>query len=424
MSEPARRVPLRRRQIDDGELAKPIYAVWEITMHCDQPCQHCGSRAGAPRSEELSTEACLEVVAGLARLGCREVVLIGGEAYLRPDVRTIIRALDRANIRVIMQTGGRGLNDERLAGLVEAGLSQLGVSVDGLEATHDELRGNRGSHAAALAAIDRARHVGLKVSANSQINRLNFGQLRELADELQAHGAIAWQLTLTVPMGRAADRPHWLLPPHRILDVIDTLAAIQLEAVGRGFDVVAGNTVGYFGPHEQVIRSRPGGLDAVWAGCTAGYNTIGIESDGTVKGCPSLPTGPYAGGNVRELDLDTIWSSAPAIGFNRGRGSDELWGRCKSCYYADICKGGCSWMAHTTFGRRGNNPFCYHRAEELRRRGLRERLVPRQRAPSTPYDFGGFDVEEVAWDTPEEDDPVMRVTDERRRRLPVANNRA
>lgn len=427
MSVGPRPLPNRARTPDEGDVAKPIFAVWEVTMRCDQPCQHCGSRAGVARPAELDTDECLEVVAGLARMGCRELVLIGGEAYLRPDLDVVIEALVAAGIRVIMQTGGRGLSEARLAPLVAAGLSQIGVSIDGPQDAHDRLRGNRGSHAAAFAAVDRAKTAGLRISANTQINRLNYERLTEFAETLQDHGVESWQVTLTVPMGRAADRPEWLLPPHRILDVIDTLAAIQLDAAAKAtsgekvFDVVAANTVGFYGPHEQAIRSRPGGLDAAWAGCNAGFNTIGIESDGKVKGCPSLPTGPYAGGNVRELDLERIWQTAPEIAFNRRDRTDELWGRCRTCYYAEICKGGCSWMAHTTFGRRGNNPFCYHRAEELRRAGLRERLVPRQRAPSAPYDFGRFDVEEVPFDTPEEDDPVFgaRAT---RVRLPVADN--
>lgn len=416
--------PKRARRAFEGEVAKPIYAVWEVTLRCDQPCQHCGSRAGPRREQELGTDEALLVVSNLAELGCREIVLIGGEAYLRPDIEIIIEALAQKGIRVIMQSGGRGLRAPRLRRLVDAGLAQVGISVDGLEDVHDELRGNKGSYQAALEAISLAKQAGLAVSANSQINRLNYKNLPELAQVLQAQGAKAWQLTLTVPMGRAADRPHWLLPPSRTVDVIDTLAEIQLEAARRAepgktiFSVAAGNTIGYFGPHEQVIRSRPGGADVVWDGCKAGFDTIGIESDGTIKSCPSLPTGPYAGGNVRQRDLKVLWGESPQLAFNRTDRNHELWGRCKDCYYASICKGGCSWMAHTTLGRRGNNPYCYHRVETLAKQGLRERLVPRYRAPDQPYDFGRFTLEEVSLDTPEHEDPVLQNIGQRHR-LPV-----
>lgn len=387
---------------DDYEATRPVYAVWELTMKCDQPCEHCGSRAGPSRPRELSTGEALEVARGLARLGCRETVLIGGEAYLRTDVHEIIGELARGGIRVVLQTGGRAFTAERARAMRDAGLAGVGVSVDGPARVHDRLRGNLGSHRAALQALDAGRAAGLALGANSQVNALNWDMLPEMAAELRAHGVEAWQVQITVPMGRAADRPDWILPPWRIVDVIDSLAEIQrqaaLEAEGRRpFDVCLGNNLGYFGPHELALRSRPGGVETHYRGCNAGINVVGIESDGTVKGCPSLPTAPYAGGNVTSAALDDIWRTSKIVGFARDRGTEELWGRCAECYYAETCRGGCSWAAHVTLGRRGNNPFCYHRAVELRKKGIRERLVLKERAPGEPYDFGRFELVEEPW---------------------------
>jgi radical SAM protein with 4Fe4S-binding SPASM domain len=393
------KTPVRALRPEDFEVPRPIYAVWELTLKCDQPCEHCGSRAGPTRTKELSTAEALDVCAALAQLGCREIVLIGGEAYLRPDLHEIVAALAAAGIRVTMQTGGRAMTEERAHALRRAGLSAMGVSIDGPAAIHDRLRGNLGSHHAAIRALDAAKAAGLATSVNTQINRLNHDRLPETCAELRAHGAVSWQVQLTVPMGRAADRPEWILEPFRIVDVIDTLARLQLEAAesntGRiPFNIVLGNNVGYFGPHEQILRSRPGGPDGHWQGCRAGLQVIGIESDGTIKGCPSLPTGPYAGGNVRDLPLSTIWQDAPELRFARDRTTDELWGFCKTCYYGDVCLGGCSWTAHVTLGRRGNNPFCYHRAVELRRQGIRETLVRAEAPPGAPYDMGRFEIVE------------------------------
>lgn len=139
-------------------------------------------------------------------------------------------------------------------------------------------------------------------------------------------------------------------------------------------------------------------------GCIAGVFSIGIESDGTIKACPTLPTAAYSGGNVRDARIEDVWAQADALRFVRERGTRELWGFCKTCYYADACRGGCSWTAHTTLGRRGNNPFCYHRVVELRKRGLRERLVPVERAPNLPYDHGRFEIVEEPWPAGHADD--------------------
>jgi radical SAM protein with 4Fe4S-binding SPASM domain len=397
-------MPVRMLAGDDPGRPRPVYVVWEITMKCDQPCQHCGSRAGPARDNELSTEEAFAICESLGRLGAREVTVIGGEAYLRPDVYDIVRKLTGLGIRVTMQTGGRAFTPERARAFRDAGLDGLGVSIDGPARVHDELRGNVGSHAAALRALDSAREVGLVTSANTQVNRLNWNMLHETAAMLRARAVQAWQVQLTGPMGRAADHPEWIIEPYRVVDVIDALADIQREATedyraGRGpfFNIVPNNNIGYFGPHEQVIRSRPGSPEAHFQGCMAGIFVMGIESDGTVKGCPTLPTAAYGGGNVREMTLEDLWEKSARIRFSRDRTADELWGFCKTCYYAELCRAGCSWTVHTTLGRRGNNPFCYHRVTELRSRGIRERLVHRAPAPNLPYDHGLFEIVEETW---------------------------
>src|SRR3954470_5693690 len=114
MSEPLEtpRTPVRMLT-DDDDAPRPIYVVWEITMKCDQPCQHCGSRAGPARESELSTEEAFAIAESLARLGTREVTIIGGEAYLRPDVYDIVQKLASLGMRVTMQTGGRAFTPER-----------------------------------------------------------------------------------------------------------------------------------------------------------------------------------------------------------------------------------------------------------------------------------------------------------------------
>lgn len=408
---------------EEVDTARPIYVVWEITLRCDHACDHCGSRAGPVREDELDTQELLDVADALARLGAREVTLIGGEAYLRSDVYQLVAHLHAAGLRVTMQTGGRGLTLERAKRLRAAGLAAVGVSIDGTAAVHDRLRASPGSHAAAMRAIANAREAGLIVTSNSQINQLNMHELREIAAELEAAGVLIWRAQLTAPMGRAADHPDWIVQPYMVLDIIDTLAEIQAGARERAlaravselrsFRVTLGNNLGYYGPHEHLLRSRPDRDDRFFTGCTAGRWVMGIESDGTIKGCPSLPTAPYVGGNVRTLSLEEIWRDGEAMKFTRERTTAELWGRCAGCYYGEVCRAGCSFTAHSTLGRRGNNPFCYYRADRLRKQGLREVLALAKRAPGEPYDFGCFALEEQPWS----DDPPAPV----KRSLPLLN---
>jgi radical SAM protein with 4Fe4S-binding SPASM domain len=196
---------------------------------------------------------------------------------------------------------------------------------------------------------------------------------------------------LTVAMGRAADHPELLLQPYELLELMPLLAELYQEGADRGFLLQPGNNIGYFGPYELLWRGS--GDDRVhWTSCNAGQNTLGIEADGTIKGCPSLPTSPYSGGNIRDLGLKQIWWQSDELNLNRARTSAGLWGFCGSCYYADVCKAGCTWTTHSLLGRAGNNPYCHHRVLELAKQGLRERIAQVEKAPGTPFDHGRFEL--------------------------------
>ena len=378
---------------------RTIYAVWELTLRCDLGCGHCGSRAGKARSDELTTAEALDAARQMAALGVKEATLIGGEAYLREDWDQIARELVAHGVTVSMTTGGRGFTPERARRAKAAGVSSVSISLDGLEATHDLQRGVKGSFRAALESFDNLRAAGLHVSINTQINRLSYPELDPLLDLIAARGAFAWQVQLTVPMGRAADRPEWLIQPWEMLEVVPKVAELKRRGLGLGVRLWPGNNVGYFGPHEEELR-REQAARGYAAGCTAGRLTLGLEADGALKGCPSLPTGAYTGGNLRERPLAELWEEAPELRFTRDK-TVALWGRCASCYYADICRAGCTWTTHVLFGRPGNNPYCHHRALELQREGLRERVALAGAAPGLPFDHGLFELIEEPLHTPE-----------------------
>jgi radical SAM protein with 4Fe4S-binding SPASM domain len=391
IAAPARRhLPLANESRDKDRDARPIYAVWEITLACDLACRHCGSRAGHARPDELSTEQCLDLVRQMAEIGVREVTLIGGEAYLRSDWLEIVRAITARGMTATMTSGGRGIDRARAEAAKEAGLKSVSISLDGLEATHDRLRGVRGSHAAALAAMACLQRAGIPTSVNTQINRLSMAELPELLELLGAHGAHSWQLQLTVPMGRAADEPEVLLQPYDLLALFPMLAALRDRCDAIGVRMFPGNNIGYFGPHESKLRKHfPTGHTS---SCTAGRYTLGIEADGTIKGCPSLSTVAWGGGNVRDNTLLDIWERATPLRYTRDRTVEDLWGYCRTCYYADTCRAGCTWTSDVFFGRPGNNPYCHHRAIEHQREGKRERLIKVEQAPGEPFDHGRFEV--------------------------------
>lgn len=370
---------------------RPRYAVWELTLRCDLGCHHCGSRAGRARPDELTLPEALDLVDQLAELGTAEVTLIGGEAYLYDGWLDVVKAIRAHDMVCTMTSGGRGITPELARAAAEAGLCGVSISVDGTRETHDSLRALAGAYDAALRAYSALEGAGIPVAMNTNINRRNIDQIESIFGLALEQGCHGWQVFLTVPMGRAADVEDLVLQPCDLLNVMPRISALAIRAQAAGMRLLPGNNIGYFGPSEHALRGHL--RSAAKSSCSAGSGTLGIEANGDIKGCPSLFSRDWVGGNVRQHRLVDIWERSAQLRFIRDRSVDDLWGFCRTCYYAEACKAGCSWTASAFLGRTGNNPYCHHRVLDFEARGLRERLVRKQLPPGEAFDRGLWEIE-------------------------------
>lgn len=383
-----RKRPSRFASTDERRLRVPVHVVWELTLACDLRCQHCGSRAGRRRPNELSIAECLEVVDQLASMGTREISLIGGEAYLKRGLDELIRHIHSKGMYCAIQSGGLHFTDKRLARVVSAGLNGLGVSIDGLEPLHDFLRGVKGSFQAAMSTLRRARAAGLVTSVNSQIGAWTLPDLPGILDAIADAGATHWQVQLTVAMGNAVDNSEVLLQPHQLAALMPMLVELYQRGLERRVLLIPGNNIGYYGPFEHIWRQN-GDETPYWTGCQGGETGLALEADGTIKGCPSVATARFAGGNVRDRSIADAWMTSDVLA-NMRAAQSELWGFCGTCYYRGVCAAGCTWTGDSLLGRAGNNPYCHHRVLELADLGFRERIEKVGEAGRTPFSTGQF----------------------------------
>jgi MoaA/NifB/PqqE/SkfB family radical SAM enzyme len=98
------------------------------------------------------------------------------------------------------------------------------------------------------------------------------------------------------------------------------LARLAIRALRDDIVLTPGNNIGYHGPYTELLVSA-GASCAIGEGCLAGVTVLGIEADGTVKGCPSLPAERYAGGNIRTQRLSEMLARSDELAINlRARG--------------------------------------------------------------------------------------------------------
>jgi radical SAM protein with 4Fe4S-binding SPASM domain len=363
----------------------PFMMIWEMTLACNLKCGHCGSRAGKRRPDELSTEEALDMITQMRELGARELCIIGGEAHLRKDWLEIIRHTTSLGMYCGMQTGGYNLSFKKLQQAREAGLRGIGLSIDGLEELHDRVRGVKGSFEHAIRTIRYARELGMRPGVNTQVGAHTAKDLPGLVDMLLDEKVNIWRCQLTAPMGNAVDNDDLLIQPYELKEVMPLIGRLYEKARANGMECDPCNSLGYFGPTEPLLRP-----DYQWSSCCAGQTAIAFEANGNVKSCPGLATADFTAGNIRENTLKDIWRHSDLMHWARLSTTKDLWGFCGTCYYKEACYAGCAWMAHSMFGKTGNNPWCEYRVNELWKRGLRERLVKIKEAAGDPFAVGEF----------------------------------
>ena len=256
------------------------------------------------------------------------------------------------SIETTFVSNGLAVDDDVIHRLATIGVTALGLSVDGLEATHDRLRGRPDAFRRVMEAAQRARRSGISTCAVTVALPENFGELRTLAETLESNGVEFWQLQLPVPRGRF-HQGAWLsgTTARRLVSFISDMRDKS------SLRIYAGCNVGYLGNDEERIRTAESEGLGFWTGCYAGVLLVAIRSNGDVTGCLTMPS-ELSAGNLRKKSLSQIWADDTAFAYNRSFDRGLLSGQCALCEQADICRGGCRTMSHYLTGSLHGDPCC------------------------------------------------------------------
>ena len=336
---------------------RPYSVNLEVTLACNLRCKHCGASAGRARRDELTLEEWRACFRDLARLGCEEACLLGGELLVRNDWEGLCRGVGDAGLGLVIITNGWSVDSGVVSTLADLSVNRIGVSLDAATpAVHDEIRGREGSHARALAALYALRDAGLETGAITTLSRDNLLELPKLRD-LFVGQDITWQIQ-TAALGGERFEGDRRLDPREFHDVGRFIAECRAAHSVDELPVAGSHDLGY----HSAVFGHVGELRE-WSGCGAGLYTLGITSDGHVKGCLSQHE-DFIEGNIRDRPLEDLWNDPALFLRNRRFIPEQLKGFCKVCPHGSTCRAGCSNVAYTSTGRLYDNPFCFYRIEE------------------------------------------------------------
>ncbi|MEQ8202502.1 MAG: radical SAM protein, partial [Smithellaceae bacterium] len=204
---------------------KPV-VVWNMTRRCNLKCIHCYSNsADIDYADELTTDEGKELITDLAAFGSPVILFSGGEPLMRRDLFELARYATEKGMRAVISTNGTLITNEVAAKLKEIGLSYVGVSLDGLEKTHDRFRGKKGAFDAALEGIRNCRRAGVKVGIRFTVNKHNLQDVPAMFDLLRKEGIARMCFYHLVYTGRGAKLRAEDLTHEETRRLLDLIAA-------------------------------------------------------------------------------------------------------------------------------------------------------------------------------------------------------
>lgn len=342
---------------------------WHLTDRCGRRCRHCYVQDGEGRaslSAEMDLETCREVVGMHVRL-CRRLtaetglgfeprfVLSGGDPLLHPHLHEVLGEIARRGLETTLLGNAEGLDAAAAAALRAAGVTSFQASLDGLEATHDAIRG-AGSFGATLEGFDRLAAAGVRTAVMATVHRENLEDLPALAELVARRGIGTFAFARAVALGRGRELDLDIAPlEYRAFLVGMRETERRLEGEGRATRFPRKEHLFTLLLHELgelrlVPGSRPG---KTTGGCHMGGSFLVLLPDGTAMACRRFPS-PI--GRVPDQSLAELFLASPEMAAYRRVRDYEKCGRCELLL---ACRG-CPAVAWGRSGsHRAPDPQCW-----------------------------------------------------------------
>lgn len=178
----------------------PFKIYLDITQACSLQCPFCLSEAGPDRKTSLNLVTIEKLAAEIQELGVMYVKIGGGDPFLHPDFETIITLLRSAGCFLTISTNSVVVTPQIVDLLAKAKV-RTSVSIEGMEAVNDSLRGP-GHFQKALDTLETLKKGGVNVLLRITLLRQNLDDVSELIKLARSRG-VKIKFSYCRPAGRA-----------------------------------------------------------------------------------------------------------------------------------------------------------------------------------------------------------------------------
>ncbi len=343
--------------------------IWNLVRRCNLTCKHCYSiSADTDFPNELDTAQVFSVMDDLKQFRVPVLILSGGEPLLRPDIFDIAHRAKAMGFYTALSTNGTLIDESNIDAIAAVGFDYLGISIDGIAATHDRFRRMEGAFDASIQGLRLCRERGIKVGLRFTMTQDNAEELPQLLDLMDAERVDKFYFSHLNYAGRGnknRETDVFNQTTRWAMDLLFERALADVQA-GRNSEFVTGNNDadGVYLLHwvEQHYPDQAAHIAArlrQWGGNSSGVNISNIDNQGNVH--PDTMWWHYSLGNVKERPFSEIWQdTSDPIMAGLKQSPRPVTGRCGACAYLDICNGNTRVRAlQLTNDPWSEDPACY-----------------------------------------------------------------
>jgi heme d1 biosynthesis radical SAM protein NirJ len=375
------RYPLPSREGNGNGNATPPgpVVIWNLIRRCNLSCKHCYALSADHAYEgELGTADVFTVMDDLRAFGVQVLILSGGEPLMRPDLFEIAERARSLGFYVGLATNGTLIDEAMADRVARAGFDYVGISLDGIAATHDRFRRLDGAFDLSLAAMRRLHARSVKLGLRYTMTAMNAQDLPALLQLMRDEGIDKFYFSHLNYAGRGNIHRAQDARFAATREALDLLFARAWDAARaqRPEQYVSGNNdadgpwlLQWLARHEPSLHARFGAaLRArlvAWGGNASGVGVANIDNLGEVH--PDTMWWHHALGNVRQRPFSAIWRdvSDPLMAGLKQR-PRPVGGRCAACRHLDICGGNTRVRAEQITGNAwAEDPGCYLDDDEI-----------------------------------------------------------
>jgi len=319
---------------------------WHITHRCDHRCTHCYQERFD--STELPVDRLLEVAGQFSRfLALRQsrqadriisgqLTITGGEPLLYHDFHVLLNRIraDYPQLHLAVLSNGSLIDTTAASWLAGLKPDFVQLSLEGGEATHDTTRG-AGDYQRVIQALCCLKRADVPAMVSFTAHGRNYREFPAVVRAAQECGSMRVWSDRWIPLGQTA-AGNGVLSSGETRDFFTIMNTMRRSVPDGIF------------PKTKVAMHRA--LQFLVAGgrpysCQAGRSLLAVMPNGDVYPCRRMPVSV---GNIFQQPIETIYEESPLLRMLRS--DDAIPAACRTCFYAQACRGGLRCLSHAITG--------------------------------------------------------------------------